>query len=413
MTGRTWGASRVLARGCWIVLCSTAACTATDDTNGRTKGRPVAVKPSAVAPALTFEPIAELQDEQGEPIDMLSRQLIVLLSDGSVVTAHPSEHVVRRYDSTGTLRATLGRKGDGPGEFRGIAALLALPHDSIAILDGMTRRITYLVNDTLHDAPSSSRGLGSMVEGRFVQPIGRFADGRWVGVTQPSVAWNERGERVIVDTPFIAAGRADSGTRRLLTLPMRPAITVSRENNSGVMSLSPLAPRVVAVCDSGLIIVDTLGVRVYDTEGAERSGMPLPIARRAVREARWEVAMWRRVLVDETHLPVSAVNRALLGRWFDAVDSIMDTPRVDATGAVWFSRLMLDTVRSVAFDVRGTPLVTVQARYPVIASRGRYIVSAVWDTLLETERYTLRRSSAGQPTARPAGLGACNAGFSI
>lgn len=46
------------------------------------------------------------------------------------------------YDSVGDLLSTLGREGDGPGEFRGIWRLKRLPGDSILVIDWETRRLT-------------------------------------------------------------------------------------------------------------------------------------------------------------------------------------------------------------------------------------------------------------------------------
>jgi hypothetical protein len=46
------------------------------------------------------------------------------------------------YDEAGALIRTLGRTGDGPGEFRSIGSLVAMPGDSLGVYDPLLRRLS-------------------------------------------------------------------------------------------------------------------------------------------------------------------------------------------------------------------------------------------------------------------------------
>ena len=70
---------------------------------------------------------------------------IVRLSDGSVAVATGSE--IRWFDEAGVFRRRVGREGDGPGEFRRIRYMRALPGDSLLVFDSNNRRVTVLAPD--------------------------------------------------------------------------------------------------------------------------------------------------------------------------------------------------------------------------------------------------------------------------
>ncbi len=66
---------------------------------------------------------------------------LVVLSDGKIVSAHGSEGILRVFDSTGRFIRTLGRLGDGPGEFRGISSIGSW-RDSVWVHDIGKARVT-------------------------------------------------------------------------------------------------------------------------------------------------------------------------------------------------------------------------------------------------------------------------------
>ncbi|MCL4864355.1 MAG: 6-bladed beta-propeller [Gemmatimonadales bacterium] len=57
------------------------------------------------------------------------------LADGRIVVADGDSKQLRWFDAEGRYLHHVGRKGEGPGEFRGVMHLIAWPGDTIAVLD--------------------------------------------------------------------------------------------------------------------------------------------------------------------------------------------------------------------------------------------------------------------------------------
>jgi len=66
----------------------------------------------------------------------------VRLSDGTVVVADGKAFDLRVFDASGKFRTRIGRKGEGPGDFQWITALLTAS-DTIVVADARASRLTY------------------------------------------------------------------------------------------------------------------------------------------------------------------------------------------------------------------------------------------------------------------------------
>jgi hypothetical protein len=64
------------------------------------------------------------------------------LSDGAFVIAESGSREIRVFSVNGAHRHTIGREGEGPGEFRDLTQVIALPGDSIFAYDFMLSRGT-------------------------------------------------------------------------------------------------------------------------------------------------------------------------------------------------------------------------------------------------------------------------------
>jgi hypothetical protein len=92
---------------------------------------------------------------------------------GDVLMAEmPGENgILRIVDSTGRLRVTFGRRGEGPGEARGPTPL-ALTDSSVLAFDTRTLRLS--------EWDSSGRILGMVSSDIPVVPVAETPDGRWI-----------------------------------------------------------------------------------------------------------------------------------------------------------------------------------------------------------------------------------------
>ena len=66
--------------------------------------------------------------------------------EDEIVVHEPQDLRLRLYDSTGTLAATIGRMGEGPGEFRHLGPVLWAA-DTLIVLDALLSRTTYWLPD--------------------------------------------------------------------------------------------------------------------------------------------------------------------------------------------------------------------------------------------------------------------------
>lgn len=97
----------------------------------------VASSVRAQAPSVSVggDPVARIGVLDGAPEYQLHRvRAVERLSDGRIVVADAS-HRLRVYGPDGTYRYTIGGKGGGPGEFRGIGSVQVLEGDSILVRD--------------------------------------------------------------------------------------------------------------------------------------------------------------------------------------------------------------------------------------------------------------------------------------
>ena len=70
----------------------------------------------------------------------------VQLTDGRIVIADGASLELRFFDATGTFIRSVGRSGDGPGEFRRMERLVRLPGDTLAVVSSFAT-ISYFASD--------------------------------------------------------------------------------------------------------------------------------------------------------------------------------------------------------------------------------------------------------------------------
>ncbi len=89
-----------------------------------------------------FPPIGEGEDEGPRALFRVSGG--VRLHDGGVAIANGGTGEIRLFDASGEHRATFGRSGGGPGEFRTLTLLARRPGDTLVVYDAGQRRVSVL-----------------------------------------------------------------------------------------------------------------------------------------------------------------------------------------------------------------------------------------------------------------------------
>jgi hypothetical protein len=82
------------------------------------------------------------------------------LSDGRIIVIDGGTEI-RWFSPDGTHRSTLGRRGEGPGEFRSIQSVVITPDDSVIAHDAGSQRLTWLSPDETVVRVRPLRGTGT------------------------------------------------------------------------------------------------------------------------------------------------------------------------------------------------------------------------------------------------------------
>ncbi len=176
------------------------------------------------------------------------------LPDGSIAVADAGNARVAVYSPSGQLRRSLGREGDGPGEFRALSHLFVFG-DTIAVYDQVALRFThwYATEDTPRswrylsygDAPPTVQGAFSSTEFLLTSIERTPADARGLFVDQadllrhtlsepePQVLgrgphrylyfFGERGKTTTYRTPFFGATSYAVAGGAIVTVPLHSA----------------------------------------------------------------------------------------------------------------------------------------------------------------------------------------------
>lgn len=203
-------------------------------------------------------PVLDLGDEAKGPQEEFSGTVIpVRLSDGTIVVANGGSQELRFFDSTGVFRKSVGRSGEGPGEFRSLGWLHAGVGDTLRTWDWSLVRMEVFAPDGRHQRTSV---LGSPKERVSVGPVGLLDDGSIMMATQYDVDFASM-DGAVRDTSMIlrydAAGRL---TDTLGTFPGSESWIVKSQvgTTMGVsVSNRPFGKDLTIVARGSMVIVGT------------------------------------------------------------------------------------------------------------------------------------------------------------
>lgn len=97
--------------------------------------------------ALGSEPVAEIGAGASPEVPLYEVSAVTPLADGGVAVGTESPPQALVFDAAGSLTASLGRQGGGPGEFSRVTSLVPLGQDSLAVWDPDRRRVSVFTLD--------------------------------------------------------------------------------------------------------------------------------------------------------------------------------------------------------------------------------------------------------------------------
>lgn len=289
-------------------------------------------------PALAWRvdeaPSADIGGEGGPALHQVTDAC--RLADGRIAVASSGTQQLIVFGADGGHLRSIGRDGEGPGEFRSIFFVGCMPGDSVAAWDPLSYRLSVFdpaggfARAVTPGASSGSplpRVLGLLPGGRFVATVSTGA----AGIPQPGQSTRDTVDFRVVDASGAAAGSLGRfpGTEQIAHV----------DGTGMLMRPLPFGQTTVAAVHGGALYVghgDRYEVSVIPPGGGPRTRIRGDRARLPVTDA--DVAAYRRELVSiGTH---DARSERKLADLLDAAPYPERMPalagiEVDAAGNVW------------------------------------------------------------------------------
>lgn len=284
---------------------------------------------------ISAEPQLDIGVAEGAPEYQLYRaSSAVRLSDGRVVIANGGTNELRFYDRDGSHLMSVGRAGEGPGEFRDLQRVWLLPGDSLLAYDFFPSRLS--VFTSAGEFVRSQHFASS--DGRQILIRGPLSDGSVIAAGAP--IWNAPGATSGVVRDSVPYYRYDATGTLIGTLGRFPSIEVYRIVTGDDWRLTsvpfPRAP-VAAITGSRFHFgpADTYEVRTYTPAGDLERIVRLAQPARAVEPA--DIDEYRRERLDraEREGERPAMERILREVPFPQTLPPYDRAIADADGNLW------------------------------------------------------------------------------
>lgn len=218
----------------------------------------------------------------------------VFLENGELVLAHRSKQELLVLDTTGAFLRSIGRAGDGPGEFRVLTGPWRIGASTIAVYDPRHRRATWLssTGELLHSVAIALPALPDSAS-RLWGATGVTADGTlllWADAAPRSESGVDRPARWLVAVDSGGAGRAlgdaRPGLERYMTAPTADGFVS--------MGMSPFAAAPLATpCGPGVVTADnqSYAITLESLDGRTLQRLRAPVAPRTADSADYAAAI--------------------------------------------------------------------------------------------------------------------------
>lgn len=258
------------------------------------------------------------------------------LGDGRIVVASSGTAAIRIFSPGGAALRTVGRAGNGPGEFRALFWVGRLPGDSIGAWDSALGRLSVFT-----PAGDFVRSVAATAPlGVFPQAAAVLGDGRVLIATRGAAAAMGSGARVSRDEVTYVTLATDGAVKPIGRFPGSEMLVTGGSGGGFLMRPLPFGRQTVAAAYGGRVFVgtgDAFEIRGYDPGGALRSIVRAENEPPAV--TRREIRAYRRALVT-----LGGEGDAHLRRVQDEMLAQAPYPRrmppfvdlkVDAAGDLW------------------------------------------------------------------------------
>lgn len=287
-----------------ITLLTASSCVAEDGVGGSSETWLVGADPAVVLGSLGSGPESSLYIVNGA----------VRLSDGRMVVANAGTSELRVFSPEGRHLTSIGREGDGPGEFRRITSLQRGPNDSLFAFDLFTQRLIVFSGDGRRARTATFHGTDGMTGSDGLVSVLRLADGVWVGRGHETLRTGAP-YQLVRDT--IAVGLLDPTLDHFEPLAYLPARmgTVRLQQERRAWRVPAFSPRPVEAVWGRCVFISTAessSVSVFSSEGERVTTFEGPGSRRPITET--DVESWIEHAIQVANVPEDrkAYNRRAL-----------------------------------------------------------------------------------------------------
>ena len=214
------------------------------------------------------DPILSIGTISGDPdYQMFTVNGALRLSDGRIAVANDGSHDVRIYGADGVYQSSMGGHGSGPGEFNSLWYLGRYGGDTLVVLDGYLRRISYIHPDEgFIRSVSTDQEMGLVLIAQGILADGRLVSGGgpiWGGSVEPQQGFSRDRTR------FLVVGLDGSLEQDLGEFPGADIYFRLDESRAEVMMVPfSKAPAGAALGNSVYVgIPDSYQILVYDAGG--------------------------------------------------------------------------------------------------------------------------------------------------
>lgn len=289
--------------------------------------------------SLSEEPPLSIGVVEGESVYQLHRVSGALrLSDGRVAIANSGSNEVRYYDAAGMHLSTVGRTGEGPGEFMRMAGTLPVGGDTILVGDFELRRSTFIDGDGhAVRTVAAMNAAGVLSDGSIIEQVSRppFGPATRSGPTRGEVALVRHTDGAESDTVAV--------------LPGDESLIIVESDGASAGATGYRRPfglvRITSAHGAEIFTTDGASgeVRVLDESGDLRRIIRIGVPERPVTSG--DVAAWRERFFGPIP-PGPSRERALkaheVGDAFPSVMPAFRAIRHDRDGNLWLEEYRVD-----------------------------------------------------------------------